>query len=229
ILPLGLLALLPLPPTERRGLRESFLRLLRDIADLLRAPYVLRCLLLFATPCATFALTNMFGGIGADFHASEPLVAAVSGVGVTLTVLATAPLTGRLLANLPPAPFYLLTGVAGAGFTLALLLLPHSPAVLVVAVVGENVFQTAAFTCASTIIFRSIGRDSPLAATQFALLYGAMSVPLAYMQALDGRGYGAAGLPGALLTDAGISLAACALLAVPVLRWHRRRGFEPAA
>ena len=51
-----------------------------------------------------------------------------------------------------------------------------------------------------------------------------------YMQAIDGRAYGASGLPGMLGTDAGLSIAACALL-LPLVLWWRRSAttvIEPA-
>jgi PAT family beta-lactamase induction signal transducer AmpG len=88
--------------------------------------------------------------------------------------------------------------------------------------VAENVFQSAAFVVEATIIFRTIGDDNPLASTQFALLQAATAFPITYMQALDGQGYGAGGLTGGLLTDAGLSLLACAALLPLVLAWQRR-------
>jgi len=54
------------------------------------------------------------------------------------------------------------------------------------------------------------------------LLQAATAFPITYMQALDGQGYGAAGLRGALMTDAGLSLLACAALLPLVLLWMRR-------
>lgn len=227
VAPLPVLALLPLPPGERKGLRESFGQLVRDIGELLSQRHVLRLLPLLALPCASFALTNMFGGVGNEFHASESLVAAISGIGVTLTVIVASPIAGKILGKVAGPPFYLAIGVIGALFTLSLLLLPRTPFTFAWAVVGENVFQTAAFTVSNAMIFRSIAPDSKLAATQFAVLYGATAAPITYMQAIDGRGYAAGGLGGAFLTDAAVSTVICALLAVPVIRWHRRRAFDP--
>jgi PAT family beta-lactamase induction signal transducer AmpG len=74
----------------------------------------------------------------------------------------------------------------------------------------------------NTIIFRTIGDDNPLAATQFGLLAAATAFPITYMQAIDGQGYRLAGLSGGLSTDAGLSLLACAVLLPLVLYWLRR-------
>ncbi|MDE2560634.1 MAG: MFS transporter [Sphingomonadales bacterium] len=229
VVPLPLLLLPPAPREAVSQLNESFGRLARDVGALLRQPPMRRLLLLFALPCASFALTNMFGGIGNDFGASPAMVAWVSGWGVLLPSLLTSLVAGVILKFLRPPVFYLLTGVVGASVTLATLLLPRTPETFIFAVVAENVFQTAAFTIQNAIMFRSIAPDSPVAATQFAVLTAAVSVPISYMQALDGRGYGLGGLSGAFLTDALLSLTACALIAVPVLRWMRSGGFEAEA
>ena len=72
-----------------------------------------------------------------------------------------------------------------------------------------------------TIVFRSIGDDNPLAATQFALLQAATALPITYMQAVDGAAFGQGGMPGMFLVDAGLSLIACAVLFPLVVRWNR--------
>jgi PAT family beta-lactamase induction signal transducer AmpG len=113
-------------------------------------------------------------------------------------------------------------GSTGALFTLSLLVLPRIPATFALALVGQNIFQAAAFVVENTIIFRTIGDDNPLAATQFGLLSAATSFPITYMQAVDGQGYRIGGLAGGLMTDASLSLIACAVLLPLVALWLRR-------
>ena len=93
-------------------------------------------------------------------------------------------------SGVPPLLLYLAIGSAGALFTLSLLLLPRIPAVFALAIIGQNVFQSAAFVVEKTIIFRTIGDDNPLASTQFGLLAGGDRVP-DHLHAGDRR----AGLP----------------------------------
>jgi hypothetical protein len=50
------------------------------------------------------------------------------------------------------------------------------------------------------------------------LLIAAPCFPIAYMQAMDGLGYGAGGLSGALVVDATCSLAACGIAALLMSR-----------
>ena len=107
-------------------------------------------------------------------------------------------------------------------FTLALMALPHPPATFAVALVGENVFQGAAFSVQFAIILRTIGNDNHFAATQFALLIAVTEVPLTYMQAIDGNAYGFGGLFGMYATDGLLALGASASLGLLFWFAHRR-------
>jgi PAT family beta-lactamase induction signal transducer AmpG len=221
-LPLLLLVVVPVSTAERRSARESFGTLMRDLRQLLRSRVVLRALLLFCLPASSFALTNILGAVGAEFGASERFVAVLAGTGVTAAAIAGALVVPLIVKRVSPLLLYLTIGGGGALFTLVLTVLPRTPAVFALAMVAENVFQSAAFAVEATIIFRTIGEDNPLASTQFGLLQAATAFPITYMQALDGQGYGAGGLTGGLLTDAGLSLLACAVLLPLVLGWRRR-------
>jgi PAT family beta-lactamase induction signal transducer AmpG len=228
---LSLLVLLPVPvliamqgvPADDKLASESFRAFFRDILALLRNRAVLWALLLFAMPAASFALTNTLGGIGHEFHASERLVGVIGGVGVTLAGVAGALMIAPALRRSSPLTIYLLVGGTGALFTLLLIALPLTPAVFALAIIGENLFQSAAFTVQNTIILRTIGEDNPLAATQFAILVAAVSLPISYMQAIDGQAYGYGGVAGSFLADGVLTMAACALLAL-ALGFARKRG-----
>ncbi|WP_425230384.1 MFS transporter [Sphingomonas sp.] len=220
--PLLLLPFVPAPDADgRRGAKESFTTLFRDIRLLIRGRDVLRLLLVFCLPCASFALTNTLGGLGHVYRASEAFVATLAGIGGTIAGVAGSLLVPPLARRIAPLLLYLLIGGVGAAFTATLIVLPHTPAVFAVAMIGENVAQAAAFSAATAIIFAGIGRDNPLAATQFGLLGAAYALPVTYMQVIDGDAYGRGGMTGMLATDAGITLFAALLLVVPVLRWAR--------
>jgi PAT family beta-lactamase induction signal transducer AmpG len=226
---IGLLALTPLlifpfvPAGLRPGLRlkESFGPLFASIVQVLRNRHVLRTAALFAVPASTFALTNTLGGIGKDFHASESYVGLIGGVGTMAGGVVGALVAPVLARRFPPLALYLGVGVCGALFTLCLMLPKPSPTLFAVAMIGENVFQSAAFALVNAIILLSIPKGSPIASTQFALLNAAIIIPITYMQFLDGKGYDLAGLPGSLLMDAGLSLLACTVMGVVFSRFWR--------
>ena len=226
---IGLMALTPLlifpfvPAGLRPGLRlkESFGPLFASIVQVLRNRHVLRTAALFVVPAATFALTNTLGGLGKDFHAGEAYVGLIGGVGTPVGGVVGALVAPQLAKRVPPLVLYLGIGFIGALFTLCLLLPTPSPTLFAVAMIGENVFQSAAFAVAYAIILLSIPKDSPIASTQWALLSAAMVIPITYMQLLDGKAYDLGRLPGSFVMDAGMSLVACTVMAVVFGRFWR--------
>ena len=213
LLPLVVFALAHPPTEERRRLGESFGQFGRDLAALVRNGKVLRFLLLFALPCASFALTNTLGGLGADYHASEQLVATVFGVGIALAGVVGSLAVPLLTRRASPPWVYIGVGRTGAALTLLNLVLPHTPAAFIWAAISQNLWQAAALSLVSVIALESIGKDNPLAATQFALLTAASVAPITYMQWFDGHAYGAGKLTALYLTDGGLGALGCLLMA----------------
>jgi PAT family beta-lactamase induction signal transducer AmpG len=220
--PAAVCLIIPGSPPDKRLASESFGQFFGDILALIRRPEVLVTATLFAVPAASFALTNTLGGLGRDYHATEQFVALAGGAGATVAGVIGSLMVPQIAKRFPARPLYLAIGAIGAVFSLALTLAPHTPAFFAAAMAGENIFQAAAFTTSTFVIFAIMGKDNPLAATEFAVLTAAVGVPLAYMQVLDGHAYGAAGLAGAYLMDGGLGLVACALMAGLLLLVSRR-------
>lgn len=206
-------------------LRHSFGAFLREIVALLRRREVLLTLLLFVLPTGSFALTNFLSGVGHDFHASDEFVGRMGGIVLTVAGIIgslSLPILVRWFRRVRLIVLYLGIGTVGALFTLSLLLLPRTPETFAVAFLGQNVFQALAFTTEVAITFAVIGRDNPLAATQFSLLTSATVLPIVLMGILDGRAYEAHGLTGALALDGGLCLAAC----IAMMMFLRKRTLE---
>jgi PAT family beta-lactamase induction signal transducer AmpG len=210
------------PIEERRRASETFARFGKEVLQLAGRSDVRRLLLLFALPCGSFALTNTLGGLGGDYHASEKLIAAIAGVGVTLAGLLGSLSVPVLSRRAPLLVVYLGIGFIGGLSTLSLLILAHTPQVFTFAFVAQNIWQSAALATGNALILSSIGKNNPLASTQFAVLTAAMCAPITYMQWLDGQAYGAHGLTGLYSTDGGLDLAACGLMALLFYAWMRR-------
>jgi PAT family beta-lactamase induction signal transducer AmpG len=222
LLPMAFFVAIPSPEPDRQLARESFDRFFTEVGSLLRRREVVFALLLFIFPAASFALTNVLGGAGGDFAASEREVSLLAGVGSTIAGLVGSFLLFPLARKMALRPLYLVIGSVGALFTLSLMLLPRRPWSFAVAISGENLFQALAFSTGNAINFEVIGPNNPLAATLFTLLISATNLPIVYMQYLDGRGYDRGGLIGSYTTDACISIAACTLLAWLLTRWRGR-------
>ena len=214
---------IPAPGPDRLLARESFGRFGREIGLMLKQRDVLIALALFMLPAASFALTDVLGGWGKDFNASEHTVSLFAGAGSVAAGLAGSFALYPLSSRFALRPLYLGVGVVGALFTLSLLLLPHEPWAFGLVITGENLFQALSFATSNAITFEVIGPDNPLAATIFTVLVAATNLPIVYMTFLDGRGYARNGLAGSYLTDAGVSIAACVLLAYVLRRWSANR------
>ena len=228
LLPLMIILAVHPPTGDRARLKESFGRFGRELLQLPRRSDVRRMFLLLILPCASFALTNTLGGLGADYRASEKLIAAIAGVGVTLAGLFGSLSVPVLSRRLPLLSLYLGIGIVGGLSTLLLIALPHTPLVYTWAFVSQNVWQSAALATGNALILSSLGKDNPVASTQYAVLNAAMCAPIAYMQWFDGHAYSARGLTGLYLTDGGLDLVACSLMIALFLHWWRRSKVAPA-
>jgi PAT family beta-lactamase induction signal transducer AmpG len=212
--PLSLFFFVPHEPTPTLSFRDSFGPVTRNLSRIVRDRHIWRMMALFAVPCATFSLTNTLSGVGRDFHASEAFVGLIGGVGTTLGGVFGALVAPLFVKRFPPLALYIGIGVLGALFTLSLLVAARTPFLFGLAMVGENIFQSAALALSYALILLSVGKNNPIASTQFALINAAWVVPIVYMPMLDGLGYDRGGLTGNLLVDAGISLAACLVMAL---------------
>jgi MFS transporter, PAT family, beta-lactamase induction signal transducer AmpG len=184
---------------------------------------VLIAIVLFIAPAATFSLTNLIAGLGNDFHASTHFVGLVGGAGVVFGGIAGCLIFPLINHLLPLRYLYLAIGIVGSVFTLALILLPHTPLTFAMALIGENVFQAVAITASTAISFATVGRNNPLAATTYCLMLSAFNIANTYMLVVDGWGYSRHGVSGGYAADASVSLVASLLLAAFLIWLSRRR------
>ncbi|HEY3799784.1 MAG TPA: MFS transporter [Caulobacteraceae bacterium] len=226
VLALPILLMTPCPPANARLAHEGVIAFARDVTRVVRQPIVLWTLLLFVSPATAFALTNSLSGFAGDFHTPEALAGLIGGGGVVVAGVVGSMLTPAFNARLRPRVLYLAIGLVGAGFSFALIGLPRTPVLFGAALLGENLFQAAAFAISNVIALNTLAEDNPLAATQFGLLFAASAVPLTYMQLIDGAAFTARGLNGGLFVDAAMTAGACALLALVL--WAARAAVAKA-
>ncbi len=208
ILPGSIFLLIPSRAPDERLAKETFRAFNADILALLRRREVVIALVLFVLPCGTFSLTNVLGGLGNEFQASQRLVSLLGGAGSAASGIAGSLLLPVIAKRMPLRPLYLIIGVAGGLFTLSLLLLSRTPGTFALAVLGENAIQSIEIACSLAIAFEIIGKDNPLAATNYAFLSAAFNVPIFYMALVDGWGYSKAGIIGEFGADAALGIAA---------------------
>lgn len=212
----------PCAAADQRLSRCDFRHFARTVLDLFRRRDVQWVLAIFVAPSASFALTNTLPSFGHDFHTPDELVGLLGGVGGSAAGIIGSLLVPPVTRRCSPVALYLLVGLTGAAFTLALLVGPRDWLTFGIAMTGECIFQAAALSAANIITLRTIGHDNPLAATQFGVLLGAWGIPLAYMQYLDGHAYGLGGVAGSFITDAVLSGAASVALGLVYWRFAAR-------
>lgn len=219
-LPAAIFLLMPAPGPDRRLAGESFAQFNREVFALLRRREVLVALLLFVSPCGSFALTNMLGGLGNDFSASPRIVSLAGGAGAIVPGVLGSLLLPLLAKRLPLRFLYLANGTVGGLFTLGLIALPHTSLSFALALIGEFFFQAVSYATAAAITLEVIGQNNPLAATTFTFLIASTNIPITYMLLVDGRGYSLGGIAGGFAADAVACIALCLLigLLLPRLR-----------
>ena len=222
LLPTAIFPFIPAPGPDRRLARDSFQSLFRAIFSMLKRREVLLVLLLFALPSSSFTLTNLLAGYGDSFHATERETSLLGGTGVAIAGVLASLIAAPLCRRLPLRRLYLTVGIAGGLFTLGLLLMPHTPAVFGLAMLGENAFQAMAFTVSTAISLRTVGHGNAIAATEYGILTCAVNVPLIYMEFVDAHAFARHGLPGAFSTDAAVSIAVCVALLALLFGLYRR-------
>lgn len=197
---------------DNRLASESFSQFSREVLALFRRREVVLALLILVSPCSSFALTNLFGSLGADFHASARIVSVAGGVGAFFPGLVGCLLFPVIAKWRSLILLYVIDGILGSTFTLSLIFLPHTPLTYCLALVGEYFFQAIAFSIQVGIMFETIGENNPLAATIFTVLSAATYVPITYMVIADGKGYSLGGIADSLGMDAAISIVSCLLV-----------------
>jgi MFS transporter, PAT family, beta-lactamase induction signal transducer AmpG len=222
-LPTAVFPFIPCPGPDKRLAGETFGQFGREVAALLRRREVLFALVILLSPCSSFALTNLFGGLGGDFHASARVVSIAGGVGAFFPGILGCLLFPIIARGRSLIRLYLADGMLGSLFTLGLIFMPHTPFTFTLALLGEYLFQALAFSIQVGIMFETIGENNPLAATTFTVLSAATYVPITYMMVLDGRGYAMGRIAGTLGMDAFISVASCLLVGLLMYRISRRQ------
>jgi len=212
--PTVLLCFIPVPARPVRSAAEVFGSFFRDLYRVSKTRNCVFGLVCFVSPTACFALTNLFSGMGEDFHISEGWVTAINGPYVaivcSLGCLAGIWFCQRFLRR----TIYVVAGFGGAAAALAMIWMPHTLGFFAAGVLVYNFFQGINYTAFTAFEYEIVGPGNPLAATQIAVLTAAANLPISYMTAVDGHFYTRHGLAGMLGVDALSSVAVGTVLLV---------------
>ncbi len=210
--PTVLLFFIPLPKKPTRSAREMFGSFFGDLYRVCRRRECILGLACFLSPTACFALTNLFSGLGADFHASESWVTALNGAGVAAVCSAGCLVGIWICRRYARRTVYIVTGFGGAAAALGMIWTPHTMVYFAAGVLAYNFFTGINYTAFTALCYEIVGPENPLASTQMALLAASANLPISYMTAVDGHFHTTHGLAGMLGVDAVSSIVVGAVL-----------------
>jgi PAT family beta-lactamase induction signal transducer AmpG len=202
-----------------RGVGETMRLLFADIWTLSKTRAAVIGLLIFITPSATFAAQNLFSGLGRDFHASDAALTWITGLGTAIICSLGAAVGGWLCNRMDRRVLFVLTGVVAAGATLSMAFGGRTAFVFFAGVTVYNLLAGINYAAASAVAFDIMGKDNPLAATQYAMLMAACNVAISTVIWGDQRGYNKHGAKGALMMDAVFSLMTGAVILAVIAKW----------
>lgn len=222
---LGATPLFFIPKEERepRRVGEAMRRMVTDLWQTARQKNYLFALLVFVIPSATFALQNLFGGMGAEFHASADLTNLSVGVLFTIACAVGAAIGGPLSNRFDRRLLFIAPAMVAAVGSLAMAFGPKTPWVFAVGLFFYNLMAGINYTATSALVFQIVGKNNPLSATQYAVSIAACNLAIAGSVYTDGQGAGRFGVRGALITDALLSLVLGSV--VLLLVWRFGGGF----
>ena len=202
-----------------RGVGETMGRLFSDVWSLSKTRAALIGLIIFVTPSATFAAQNLFGNLGRDFHASDSAVTWIGGVGNAIMCSLGAAFGGWLCNRMDRRVLFVGTGVVAAAATLGMAFGSRTAVVFLVGVCVYNLLAGVNYAAASAVAFDIMGKDNPLAVTQYAMLMAACNVAISTVLWGDGRAYKLHGAKGALAMDAMFSLVTGSVILFVIAKW----------
>ena len=194
------------PDRPRRGVREVFSTLWRDVTHVLRMREGWTGILLFSSPVGTAALINYFAGMAPDYHASAGTVEFVNGWVSGIVTAVGSLIGGYLCDRFSRRAMYLLSGGMTAVCALMMAAAPLSPTTYAYGVTAYLFITGFCYAAFSAAVLETIGKGGAAASTQYALFVSCGNLAINYVGLVDTRfdkGYGPRGL---LTVDAAMNV-----------------------
>lgn len=194
------------PDRPRRGVREVFSTLWRDVTHVMRQREGWTGMLLFSSPVGTAALINYFAGMAPDYHASADTVEFVNGWVSGIVTAVGSLIGGYLCDRFSRRAMYLLSGGMTAVCALMMAAAPLSPTTYAYGVTAYLFITGFCYAAFSAAVLETIGKGGAAASTQYALFVSCGNLAINYVGLVDTRfdkGYGPRGL---LTVDAAMNV-----------------------
>lgn len=164
-------------------------------------------LLFCLSPVGTVALTNLFSGMGTDYHVSSQTVELVNGYGGGFITALGALASGYILDRADRRKLYLLAGILTAICAVGMALAPLNPTTYMVGVLTYLLIAGLAYAAFSAVVYEIVGTAGSTASTLYSVFPAAGNQAIAYTLFIDGQSNKAYGVKGLLWTDAAMNIA----------------------
>ncbi len=230
---LAVLAVIEPPRDHIRTVGEVFGTTLHDIKSVLFSKSGLTGMALCVSPVGTAALTNFFSAMKTDFHASDDLVAWVSGGASTIVTAIGALIGGYLCDRFNRRALYLLSGLLTAVCGVGLMSVVHTPTSYAIGVTVYNLVTGFCYAAFTATVLETIGKAGKAASTQYALFVSAGNLAITYVGKIDTHFKEHHGISGVFASDALLNTAGVVILAIAFWRLgsfgRRRLSSAPAS
>ena len=169
-------------------------------------------LLFCLSPVGTVALTNLFSGMGSDYHVSGQVVELVNGYGGGFVTALGALASGFILDRVDRRKLYLLAGILTAVCAVGMALAPMNQTTYIVGVFTYLLIAGLAYASFSAVVYEIVGTAGSTASTLYSVFPAAGNQAIAYTLYLDGQANKSFGASGLLWTDAALNMAGVILL-----------------
>ncbi len=207
------------------ALAARFAAVLRDLWATARSRDGFTGVLICLAPVGCGAMTNLFSGIAADYHAPQRLVETVNGLGGGVASALGAVTGGRVADRMNRRIAYGLAGGATALVAVAMLAAPMTAVTYAWGTLAYSFVNGIAFAAWAGMVLELVGHSAGVA-TKYALFTATSNQAISYVTWLDGKAsdWHGAGARGALAFDAAVTFAGLALLLAIVVGARRARG-----
>jgi len=163
----------------------------------------------FTLPIGVGAMTQLWSGVAADWHASAGWVALVNGaMGGVLSMIGCIA-GGWLCDKMDRMTALNLFSLATCLCALAMALAPRTEASFIWFVCAYMILTGFCYAAFGAVVLEAIGKGA--AATKYNLLASIANVPIIYLSILDGKAHDHFGSAGMLITDAVIPVIGTAI------------------
>lgn len=214
--------LVPEEKGAKKSAKKAFSSLFRDLWRTLKSRSGWMGILFCLSPVGSVALTNCFGSIAKDYHATQGMVAFANGAVSSLVTILGSLLGGYVCDRFPRRKVYIFSGLLTSLTGFIFLVGPLSPNFYLMGVASYLFVAGFVYAAFSAVVLETIGKEGDAASTKYALFNATGNFAVTYVGVLDTRFHHAFGPRALWGTDAILNLVGALFLVVLTrIGWRR--------